>query len=118
MSGESGEEDIEELREQKLEELKERQEGGGGDQEELRQAQQEQADAQKQAALRKHLTDGARQRLNTVQMSKPEFGQQVEQQVLSLAQSGRLNGKIDEDQMRSLLSELQPDKQEFDIKRR
>ncbi|EMA53011.1 MULTISPECIES: DNA-binding protein [Halococcus] len=115
MSG--SEEDIEELRKQKLEQLKEQQQGGGQN-EEARQAQQEQAEAQKSAVLRQNLTDGARQRLNSVKMSKPEFGEQVEQQVFALARSGRLGDKIDEDQMRELLQELKPDKKSFDIKRR
>jgi programmed cell death protein 5 len=42
----------------------------------------------------------------------------VKQQVASLAQSGRIQGRIDEDQMRDLLKELQPDQQSFDIRRR
>lgn len=116
MSG--SEEDIEELRKQKLEQLKEQQQGGGSQEQEARQAQQEQAEAQKSAVLRQHLTDGARQRLNSVKMSKPDFGEQVEQQVFALARSGRLGDKIDEDQMRQLLQELKPDQQSFDIKRR
>jgi programmed cell death protein 5 len=115
MSG--SEEDIEELRKQKLEQLKEQQQGGGQN-EEARQAQQEQAEAQKSAVLRQNLTDGARQRLNSVKMSKPDFGEQVEQQVFALARSGRLGDQIDEDQMKQLLQELKPDQQSFDIKRR
>ena len=117
MSG--SEEDIEELRKQKLEQLKEQQQGGeSAEAQEARQAQQEQADAQKTAVLRQHLTDGARKRLNSVKMSKPEFGEQVEQQVFALAQSGRLGDRIDEDQMRQLLQELKPDRKSFDIKHR
>jgi len=68
--------------------------------------------------LKQYLTDGARQRLNAVAMSKPEFGDKVKQQVAALAQSGRIQGQIDEDQMRDLLKELQPDQQSFDIRRR
>lgn len=108
--------DIEELREERLEELQERaaQEG----QEEAREEAQRQADAQKQALLRQYLTDGARKRLNSVRMSKPEFAEQVEQQIIALAQSGRLGDRIDESQMKQLLRELSPDSQSFDIKRR
>jgi programmed cell death protein 5 len=51
-------------------------------------------------------------------MSKPEFGEQVEQQVVALAQSGRLGDRIDEEQMKSLLKELQPDDDGFNIRRR
>jgi len=116
MSENPSDEEIEKLREKKLEQLKEQQEGGAGD--EAREAQRQQAEAQKKALLRKSLTDSARQRLNSVKMSKPEFAEQVEQQVVALAQSGRIQGQIDEEQMKSLLQELQPDQQDFNIKRR
>ena len=113
----SNEEDIEDLREQRLQELQDRAEGEQG-QSEAEQARKDSAEAQKKAMLRQHLTDGARKRLNTVKMSKPEFGEQVEQQVLALARSGRVQGRIDEDQMKELLSELKPDSQSFNVKRR
>jgi len=116
MSGEPSDEELEKLRQEKMEQLKEQQ--GGEGQAEAAEAQRQQAEAQKKAVLRQALTDGARKRLNTVQMSKPEFGEKVEQQVVALAQSGRLNGKVDEDQMKALLKELKPDKQSFNITRR
>lgn len=116
MSGRESDDELEQLREERLEQLQQQQEGG--DQEELRQAQREAADAQKQAILKQHLTDGARKRLNSVKMSRPDHGERVEQQLIALVQSGRVNQKIDEDQMRSLLRELQPDQKKFDIKRR
>ncbi len=116
MSGEPTDEDLEELRQRKMEQLKEQQEGDG--QGEAADAQRQQAEAQKKAILRKALTDGARKRLNTVQMSKPQFGEQVEQQIVALAQSGRLQGKIDEEKMKELLQEMKPDSQSFNIKRR
>lgn len=116
MSGEPNEEELEELRKKKMEQLKEQQ--GGGEQSEAAEAQRQQAEAQKKALLRKALTDGARKRLNTVQMSKPQFGEQVEQQIVALAQSGRLQGKIDEEKMKELLQEMKPESKSFDIKRR
>lgn len=118
MSNSPDDDRLEELREQKRKELKQRQQGGEGDAAERQQAAQEQAEAQREAVLKKHLTDGARQRLNAVQMSKPQFAEQVEQQVLALAQSGRLSDRIDEQQMKALLQELQPDSKSFDIQRR
>jgi programmed cell death protein 5 len=118
MSGNPDDERLEELRQQKMQELKDQaQEGGGPEGAEAQQAAQQQAEAQKQALLKQHLTDGARQRLNAVQMSKPEVAEQVEQQVVALARSGRIQDRIDEDQMRKLLKELTPDKS-FDIRRR
>jgi programmed cell death protein 5 len=119
MSERPDEDRLEELRQKKLEQLQDQQEGGGGGQsEEAQQQAQQQADAQKKAMLRQHLTDGARKRLNSVRMSKPDFADQVERQVLALAQSGRVQGKIDEEKMKALLQELTPDQQKFDIKRR
>lgn len=115
MSGQPDEDELEELREKKLEELQDRQQDS--DQEAV-DAQRDQADAQKKALLRKSLTDGARQRLNSVKMSKPDFAEQVERQVVALAQSGRLKGRIDEDQMKEILQELKPDSQEYNIRRR
>jgi len=115
MSGDPSDEELEKLREQKMEELRERQQQQQGEQAD---AQREQAEAQKKALLRQHLTDGARKRLNTVKMSKPQFGEQVERQVVALARSGRIQGKIDEEKMKDLLSELKPESKSFDIERR
>ncbi len=116
MSGNPDDERLEELREKKMEELRERQQGDGDA--EAREEAQQRAEAQQEAVLKQYLTDGARQRLNAVEMSKPEFAKQVKQQVASLAQSGRVQGRIDEDQMRDLLKELQPEQKSFDIRRR
>lgn len=115
MSGEPNEEDLEEIRQQKMEQLKDQ---AGGEGEEAMEAQRQQAEAQKKAVLRQNLTDGARKRLNTVKMSKPQVGEKVEQQIIALAQSGRIQGKIDEDKMKELLRELTPDSKSFDIRRR
>lgn len=115
MSGRDDE--MDELRQEKLEELQERAQQQA-DQEEAQDAARQQAEAQKQAILRQYLTDGARKRLNSVRMSKPDFADQVEQQLIALAQSGRLGDKIDESQMKQLLSELSPDSQSYNIRRR
>lgn len=117
MSPGSEDDRLEKLREEKLQELQQRQQDGEA-QEEAMQTQREQAEAQKSALLKQYLTDGARKRLNSVKMSRPDFGEQVEQQVVALAQSGRLRGKIDEDKMVELLRELKPDKTSFNIERR
>ena len=111
MSGNPDDERLEELRQRKKEQLKQRQQQGGEGQREAQQQAQQQAEQQKQALLKQNLTDGARKRLNTIKMSKPEFAEKVEQQVVALAQSGRLKERIDEDQMKELLRELKPDSQ-------
>ncbi len=113
MSGSPDDERLEELRKKKMEEMQNQKQ-----QEEAQQQAQQQADAQKQALLRQYLTDGARKRLNSVRMSKPQFAEQVEQQILAIAQSGRISGKIDDQKMKELLREMKPDKKSFNIKRR
>lgn len=116
MSGEPDDDDeLQRIREEKMEQLQEQ--GGEADEEALEQQRQQQ-EAQKKALLRKNLTDSARKRLNTIKMSKPQVGEQVEQQVVALAQSGRIQGKIDDEKMKALLKELTPDSKSFDIKRR
>ena len=116
MSGDPSDEELERLREEKMEQLQDQQ--GGEEAEEAREAQREQREAQKKALLRQHLTDEARKRLNTIKMSKPQFGEQVEQQVVALAQSGRIQGRIDDEKMKAILKELQPEDQSYDIRRR
>jgi len=117
MSERDDEERLEELRKQKMQEMQE-QGGKGGPDQAAREEMQAQQEAQKDAMLRQHLTDGARKRLNTVKMSKPEFAEQAEQQVLALAQSGRVQGKVDEELMKEILRELTPDSKSFDISHR
>lgn len=113
MSGRDSDDELEQLREERLQELQ--QESGGED---VQQAQREAAEQQKKAVLTQYLTDGARKRLNSVKMSRPQQGEKIEQQLLALVQSGRVNQQIDEAQMKELLRELQPDQKKFDIKRR
>jgi programmed cell death protein 5 len=113
MSERPDDDELEELRKEKLEELQEQ-----GKQGETQDAARQQAEAQKKALLRQHLTDEARKRLNTVKMSREDFGEQVEQQIIALARSGRIQDKIDDEKMKQLLKELKPDDKDFNIRRR
>jgi len=76
--------------------------------EERAQAQQ-QADIekQKQIALRQILTTEARQRLNRLKLVRPEFVDQLELQLIQIAQSGRVKLPITDEQLKELLSKLQ-----------
>lgn len=113
MSERPDDDELEELRKEKLEQLQEQ-----GKQGETQDAARQQAEAQKKALLRQHLTDEARKRLNTVKMSREDFGEQVEQQIIALARSGRIQDKIDDEKMKQLLKELKPDDKDFNIRRR
>lgn len=116
MSGEPSDEELEKLREERMEQLRDKAEGEGEG--EAREQAQQRAEAQKKAVLRQHLTDDARQRLNTLRMSKPEVAEQIESQIVAIAKSGRIQGKIDDEKMAQLLAELTPDSKSYNIKRR
>jgi len=79
---------------------------------------QKQAEAQIHMILMQILEPEARERLNAIKLTRPEFARAVEQQLVLLAQSGRLKEKITDDQLRALLQQLQPAKREFNIRRK
>ena len=86
--------------------------------EEQQQAQaQQQLEGQKQALLRRILTPDARRRLTNLKIVKPEFTQQLELQLIQLAQQGRINLPISDDQLKELLVKLQSGKRDYTIRR-
>jgi len=85
---------------------------------EQRQSQAEQQlDAQKQALLAKILTPEARQRLNNLKMVKQEFTEQIEMQLIEMAQTGKLPIPLSDPQLKSILIQLQSRKRETTIRR-
>ncbi|KDE55653.1 DNA-binding protein [Methanoculleus sp. MH98A] len=81
-------------------------------------ARQQQIDAQVRAALMEILEPEARERLNTIKLTRPEFAKAVEQQLVMLAQSGRVRQRITDEQLKALLAQLTPSKKEFKITRK
>ena len=84
-------------------------------------AQEEQArrmEAQKQNALRQFLTPEARQRLANIRLANPQMADSVEMQLIQLAQSGRLQGVIDDAMLRNILGQIAPQHREITIERR
>ncbi|MBI5001339.1 MAG: DNA-binding protein [Euryarchaeota archaeon] len=104
--------EIQELRRRKLSELQRRQQEAAA-QEQQRVA----ADAQTQSVLRQILTPEARERMARVKIAHPEEGSAVEQQLVMLAQSGRLSNMIDDKTLQQILAKLLPDKREIRIRR-
>jgi programmed cell death protein 5 len=79
---------------------------------------QKQADSQMQLILMQILEPDARERLNTIKLTRPDFARSVEQQLVLLAKSGRLKDKITDVQLKALLQQIQPAKREFNIRRK
>ncbi|MCK4268885.1 MAG: DNA-binding protein [Methanogenium sp.] len=111
-----GDDELAEIRRKRMEQLQRQQMEQGGMEEELeRQRQQE---SQIHMALMQILEPNARERLNTIKLTRPEFAKAVEQQLVMLAQSGRLRGRIDDEQLKALLTQLLPKKKDYTITRR
>jgi programmed cell death protein 5 len=109
---EMSEDELEELRRRKLSALQQK------FAEERGQAQMEQQlELQKQALLRKILTPEARQRLANLKMVRPEFTEQLELQLIQLAQQGKLPIPLTDEQLKQILIQLQSQKRETKIRR-
>ena len=106
-------EQLEELRRRKLAELQQQA------QSEQAQAQQR-ADAQSQrdVVLRAILEPEARERLVRVRMARPDIADSLETQLMSLYQQGRIQRRIDDETLRSLLARVTPKQRETTIERR
>jgi len=109
-------EELERLRRKRLQELQK--------EEELQQsledqeAQQQEFEEQKKQILRSILTPKAKERLTNIKLSRPQIAEQIENQLIALAQSGRLNQKINDEQLRQLLARIIPKKRDINIERR
>jgi programmed cell death protein 5 len=79
---------------------------------------QRQIESQIQMVLMQILEPQARERLNTIKLTKPEFAKAVEQQLVMLAKGGRLRQKITDAQLKELLRQLAPAKRDFNIVRK
>jgi programmed cell death protein 5 len=105
-------EELEEIRRRKLLAMQQRM----GDEQKQAQAER-QLEAQKQALLRQILSPEARQRLTNLKMVKPEFTEQLELQLIQLAQAGKLPIPLPDAQLKQILIQLQSRKREPKIRR-
>src|SRR5204863_5195778 len=78
---------------------------------------QQHVERQKQTIIRRILTPEARQRLTNIRMVKPEFAEELEMQLIQLAQSGRLRGQVSDEQLKKTLMQLEGQKREIKIRR-
>jgi programmed cell death protein 5 len=78
----------------------------------------EQVHAQRQQILRQILMPEARERLGRIELAYPELKENIENQLIQLAQSGRVQRQIDDATLRQILERVIPRKREIKIERR
>ena len=111
--------ELEELRKKRIRELQQQQEALSQEElEEQQEAQQKELEEQRRQILRAILTTKARERLGNIKVARPDLAEAVENQLIMLAQSGKLKNKINDEQLREILSKLIPRKRDINIRRR
>lgn len=106
--------ELEEIRRRKLMELQKQKELEELQKEEMRR----QYEMQKKAILRAILEPEAKERLSRLKLAHPEIAEAVENQLISLAQSGRIQTKINDKMLVEILKRVQPKKRETRIIRK
>ena len=109
---EVGDEELEEIRQRRLIEVQ-RRIIEAQRQEQLRR----EIEARKQATLRAILTPEARNRLTNIKMVKPEFGEQLELQIIQLAQNRKIRIPVTDEAFKKMLASLQQERADFKIRR-
>ena len=94
--------ELDAIRQRKLAEMQQQ-----AAEEQIADQQAAEAQAQKEAILRQILTPEARQRLTNIRMVKPQMAEQIEIQLIQLAGSGRLRSRVTDEQLKSLLQQIQ-----------
>ncbi len=111
-----GDDELSELRKRRMAQMQQQ----AGDQQAMAEEleRQQKQKTQIQMLLMQVLEPDARERLNTIKLTKPEFASSVEQQLISLAQSGRVKNKITDAQLKELLRQIAPARRDYSITRR
>jgi len=112
--------ELAELRRRRLQQIQQMQ--GADDAQAQAYAQQEaeiqRRESERAEILRRILTPEARERLGRIRLAKPEVASAVEQQLIALAASGRIQRAVDDTTLRALLERIAPDRREIKITRR
>lgn len=116
--------DLEEIRRRRMAELQSQQAAAQNQmqQQVAQQVQQQEAqkqfEAEKRQILGKILTSEARARLANLKLTKPQLVDQIEIQLIQSANSGSLRGKVTDEQLKVLLSQISGQKREIKITRK
>jgi len=107
------EDELDGIRRRKLMELQQAQDQAVA-QQQMRESQQ----AQRQQILRQILTPEARERLGRIELAYPDLADNIENQLIALAQSGRVQRAIDDATLKQILERVMPKKRDIKIERR
>jgi programmed cell death protein 5 len=107
------EDELDAIRRKKLVELQQYQNQAAAEQQ-----YREQVQAQRQLILRQILTPEARERLGRIELAYPELKENIENQLIQLAQSGRVKSMIDDATLRQILERVIPRRRDIKIERR
>lgn len=99
--------DIEDIKEERIEEL----------QQQTDQEEQDQKEQIKEAA-KEYLTGEAQSRLENVRAARPEQASSIEHQIAQLGMANRIQGKIDDSELRTMLKKLNEKGSDYKIKHR
>jgi programmed cell death protein 5 len=112
--------ELAELRRRRLQQLQEMQasESANAQAYANQDAERARRDQERSEILRRILTPEARERLARIRLAKPDIAGAVEQQLIALAASGRIQRAIDDVTLRALLERIAPERREIKITRR
>ena len=112
--------ELEDIRRKRMAELQKQYETQqqGMQQQVEQQRMQEQFEQQKKQILMQILTPEARSRLANLKLTKPELVNNIEIQLIQSAQAGSLKGKVTDEQLKVLLSQIAGQKRQINITRK
>lgn len=105
--------ELEEIRKKKLEQLQRE-----ALLEQMSEREKEDFEAKKQIILRRILEPAAKERLARIKIARPLIGEQIENQLIGLAGSGKINSRISDEEFKRLLYRIMPKKREIRIRRK
>ncbi|KAM0417367.1 hypothetical protein ACHAPT_012601 [Fusarium lateritium] len=107
--------ELEQIRKARLEQLKAQGGAGGGSSGQQEQQQRQQNDDARQNILNQILHPEAADRLGRIRLVKEERANDVENRLITLAQTGQLRQKVTEAQLKELLNAMADKKEEEKI---
>jgi programmed cell death protein 5 len=99
--------DIEDIKEERIEEL----------QQQTDQEEQDQKEQIKEAA-KEYLTSEAQSRLENVRAARPEQASSIEHQIAQLGMANRIQGKINDSELKTMLKKLNEKGSDYNIRHR